>query len=79
MMKIVSAYKSRDGELHSDPIRCAASNLRELLPETFSDGNRKILDWSECLKIIQYRLTIEKIYEELDDLEVGIKYEAERF
>lgn len=65
-MKIVNAYMSRDGQLHKDKQRAAASDLHHALPKKFSDSNSKVLDWNHCLAVVSNREIIQKVFDELD-------------
>lgn len=62
----VTAFRSEDGQLHNDPVRYAAANLCHRLPKRFSDSNGKVLEFSDCLRVIEHRDLIETCFRELD-------------
>lgn len=67
-MKIVNAYRSNNGQLHSDKLRAAAEDLHHALPRKSSDFNSKVLDLSDCICILENRTLIEKVFAELDEM-----------
>lgn len=69
-MQRVNALKSDDGQLHTDPKRCAAANMVSRLPAQFRDSNGKVLEFSQCLAIIENRAVIEQCLRELDSVDV---------
>lgn len=65
-MRTVTAFKSDDGQLHSEATRCAASNMHHRLPMRDQLSNEKVLTFSACLDVIKHRATIEEIFRDLD-------------
>lgn len=52
-MKRVEVYEAKDGSLHKDLERAYASELQSLLPKSEVNPNAKVLDWNDCLRIVE--------------------------
>ena len=52
-MKIVEAYRSDNGRLENDIGRAKAHDLEWALPKCAVNPNAKVLDWSDCLRIME--------------------------
>ena len=52
-MKRVEVYEAKDGSLHKDLERAYASELHAMLPKSTANPNAKVLDWSDCLRIVE--------------------------
>ncbi|SCD23514.1 hypothetical protein [Brucella inopinata] len=52
-MKRVEVYEAKDGSLHKDLGRAYASELHGLLPKSEVNPNAKVLDWNDCLHIVE--------------------------
>ena len=52
-MKRVEVYEAKDGSLHKDLERAYASELHALLPKSEANPNAKVLDWNDCLRIVE--------------------------
>ena len=64
-MSRVEVFKCDDGSLENDIERAAAHNLRHRLPKGVNE-NRKVLEFSQCLAVIEHRDKIERIFAEMD-------------
>lgn len=52
-MRRVEVYKSDDGNLEEALDRAKAHDLHAALPKSSTNPNAKVLDWSECRKIVE--------------------------
>lgn len=52
-MKRTEVYEAKDGSLHKDLDRAYASELHALLPKSEVNPNAKVLDWNDCLHIVE--------------------------
>ncbi|QGA56147.1 hypothetical protein [Brucella sp. 2280] len=52
-MKRVEVYEAKDGSLHKDLERAFASEIHAMLPNSAVNPNAKVLDWSDCLRIVE--------------------------
>lgn len=52
-MKRVEVYEAKDGSIDKDLGRAFASELHASLPKSKVNPNSTVLDWSECLTIIE--------------------------
>ncbi|SCD23537.1 hypothetical protein [Brucella inopinata] len=53
-MKRVEVYEAKDGSLHKDLERAYASELHALLPKSATNPNAQIIDWNDCLRIVEH-------------------------
>ncbi len=70
-MKRVQCWQSLDGQVHTSKERCLASDLHFRLPKSSSNENAKILEWVDCLRIIEQKELIESIFIQLDENEAA--------
>lgn len=52
-MKRVECYRSDDGNLESKLDRAKAHDLHWALPKSGSSPNAKVLDWFDCMRIME--------------------------
>ncbi len=52
-MKRVECYQSDNGHLEKSLERTKAHDLENSLPRSSSNPNAKVLDWSDCLRILE--------------------------
>lgn len=52
-MRRVEVYKSDDGNLEEALDRAKAHDLHAALPKSSTNPNAKVLDWSDCLRIVE--------------------------
>lgn len=52
-MKTVECYRADNGQLEKELDRAKAHDLHWALPKSQSNANAKVLDWSECLRIME--------------------------
>ncbi len=52
-MRRVEVYQSDNGHLESDLDRVKAHDLEHALPKSETNHNAKVLDWFQCLKIME--------------------------
>lgn len=60
-MKQVTAYKSTDGILEEKEIRAYAHELEHFLPKSFTDSNSKVLNFSQCLAVLENKDLIKEM------------------
>lgn len=53
-MKRVEVYKADDGHLEEALDRAKAHDLHAALPPSPVNFNAKVLDWSDCLRIMEH-------------------------
>ena len=52
-MKRTEVYEAKDGSLHKKLDRAYASELHALLPKSAANPSAKVLDWNDCLHIVE--------------------------
>lgn len=52
-MKKVECYRADNGQLESDVMRAKAHDLEWALPKSSTNPNAKVLDWHDCLRIME--------------------------
>lgn len=52
-MKKIECWQADDGALEKDPLRAKAHDLHAALPKSTANPNSKVLDWNDCLHIME--------------------------
>ncbi|NTA10752.1 hypothetical protein [Agrobacterium tumefaciens] len=53
-MKRVECYRADNGELESKLDRAKAADLHYALPKADHNPNAKVMDWNDCLHIMEH-------------------------